>query len=105
MLSDHDIKVWVDGPTYLALKALAHADHRGLSDYIRHVLLVHLEHVSVAEARADRPQPLDPVSAGGVRSDRLQPLDPVSLAGARADRSAEGPVRGESGGGRPAGRG
>jgi hypothetical protein len=54
MPADHDIKVWVDGPTYLALKALAHADHRGLSDYIRHVLLLHLEQVSVAEARADR---------------------------------------------------
>lgn len=49
MPADHDIKVWVDGATYLALRALAQADHRGLSDYIRHLLLLHLREVSARE--------------------------------------------------------
>jgi hypothetical protein len=54
MPADHDIKVWVDGPTYLALRALAAADHRGLSDYIRHLILLHLQEESARERDAAR---------------------------------------------------
>lgn len=63
MPADHDIKVWVDGATYLALRGLAQADHRGLSDYIRHVLLLHLQEVSRSERDGAR------VAQGAVRGD------------------------------------
>jgi hypothetical protein len=54
MRADHDIKAWVDGATYLALRALAQADHRGLSDYIRHLLLLHLQEISLREHEGAR---------------------------------------------------
>lgn len=57
MPCDHDLRVWVDGPTYLALKHLAHQDHRGISDYVRHVLLLHLQEVSYRELDIARGAP------------------------------------------------
>lgn len=53
-IHDHDIKVWVDGVTYLALRHLAARDHRGLSEYVRHVLMLHLEQASFAEHARSR---------------------------------------------------
>ncbi len=41
-MNDHDIKFWVDGPTYLALKHLADADDRPLSAYMRNLSKKHI---------------------------------------------------------------
>ena len=43
---DHDLRIWVDAQTYLALHHLAAADDRSLSEYCRHVLVQHLRQVS-----------------------------------------------------------
>jgi hypothetical protein len=43
---DHDLRIWVDAPTYVALHHLAAADDRALSEYIRHLIAVHLKQVS-----------------------------------------------------------
>lgn len=43
---DHDLRIWVDAPTYLALHHLAVDDDRSLSEYCRHVLVNHLKQVS-----------------------------------------------------------
>lgn len=43
---DHDLRVWVDAQTYLALHHLAADDDRSLSEYCRHVLIQHLKQVS-----------------------------------------------------------
>lgn len=43
---DHDLRIWVDASTYLALHHLAADDDRSLSEYCRHVLSRHLKQVS-----------------------------------------------------------
>ena len=43
---DHDLRIWVDAQTYLALHHLAADDDRSLSEYCRHVLVQHLRQVS-----------------------------------------------------------
>lgn len=43
---DHDLRIWVDAQTYLALHHLATDDDRSLSEYCRHVLINHLRQVS-----------------------------------------------------------
>ncbi len=43
---DHDLRIWVDAQTYLALHHLAADDDRSLSEYVRHVLVNHLRQVS-----------------------------------------------------------
>lgn len=43
---DHDLRVWVDAPMYLALHHLAADDDRSLSEYCRHVFSQHLKQVS-----------------------------------------------------------
>lgn len=43
---DHDIRVWVDATTYLALHHLAELDDRALSEYVRHLILAHLRRES-----------------------------------------------------------
>jgi len=45
---DHDLRVWVDASTYVALHHLAVADDRSLSEYVRHLLTMHLRQVSVS---------------------------------------------------------
>lgn len=53
---DHDLRIWVDATTYVALHHLAADDDRSLSEYIRHVLNMHLKQVSF-QARYDaRPE-------------------------------------------------
>ena len=44
---DHDLRIWVDAQTYLALHHLAADDDRSLSEYCRHVLINHLRQVCV----------------------------------------------------------
>lgn len=48
---DHDLRIWVDAPTYLALHHLAADDDRSLSEYCRHVLAQHLKQVSAHVSR------------------------------------------------------
>lgn len=43
---DHDLRIWVDATTYLALHHLAELDDHSLSEYVRHVLLKHLRQES-----------------------------------------------------------
>lgn len=43
---DHDLRIWVDAQTFLALHHLAADDDRSLSEYCRHVLIKHLRQVS-----------------------------------------------------------
>lgn len=43
---DHDLRIWVDAPTYVALHHLARDDDRALSEYVRHLIAVHLKQVS-----------------------------------------------------------
>ena len=43
---DHDLRIWVDAATFLALHKLAEEDDRSLSEYCRHVLVMHLRRVS-----------------------------------------------------------
>ena len=43
---DHDLRIWVDAPTYVALHHLAREDDRALSEYVRHLIAVHLKQVS-----------------------------------------------------------
>lgn len=47
---DHDLRIWVDAQTYLALHHLAIDDDRSLSEYCRHVLNQHLRQVSAQVA-------------------------------------------------------
>lgn len=62
---DHDLRIWVDAPTYLALHHLAEADDRALSEYVRHLIRQHLRQVSALERYAASPDPgLDRDGAG-----------------------------------------
>jgi len=59
-LNDHEIKFLADAELYLALKHLAEADDRSLSDYLRHMARCHVrEQVSDMNRRSstDRPEP------------------------------------------------
>ena len=47
---DHDLRIWVDAQTYLALHHQAEQDDRSLSEYCRHVLVQHLRQVSAQVA-------------------------------------------------------
>ena len=47
---DHDLRIWVDASTYLALHHQAEQDDRSLSEYCRHVLVQHLRQVSAQVA-------------------------------------------------------
>jgi hypothetical protein len=39
---DHDIKIWVDAQTYLAILAAAKADDRSVSSYVRRLIAADL---------------------------------------------------------------
>jgi hypothetical protein len=54
---DHDLRIWVDAPTYLALHHLAVDDDRALSEYCRHVLISHLKQVSARVAHLNSGAP------------------------------------------------
>jgi len=41
-LVDHDIKIWVDAQTYLALQASAKAEDRSVSYYVRRLIAADL---------------------------------------------------------------
>lgn len=43
---DHDVRVWMDSNMYVALHHLARDDDRAMSEYIRHVLALHIKQVS-----------------------------------------------------------
>lgn len=64
---DHDLRVWVDAQTYVALHHLATGDDRSLSEYIRHVLVNHLRQVSVSVRSLHRDE-LCPVRDGEGRT-------------------------------------
>jgi len=52
-LNDHEIKFLADAELYLALKHLAEADDRSLSDYLRHLARCHVrEQVSGMNRRS-----------------------------------------------------
>jgi hypothetical protein len=44
---DHDLRIWGDAPTYVALHPLAADDDRAVSEYVRHLINVHLKQVSL----------------------------------------------------------
>lgn len=54
---DHDLRVWVDAQTYVALHHLAAMDDRSLSEYVRHLLVNHLRQVSVSVRYLHRDEP------------------------------------------------
>lgn len=53
-LADHEVKVWLRGSQYIAIKHLAERDERGISEYLRRLIASHLEEVSDGMVRDDR---------------------------------------------------
>lgn len=43
---DHDLRILVDAPTYVALHHLAREDDRAISEYVRHLIVIHIKQVS-----------------------------------------------------------
>ena len=60
---DHDLRIWVDAQTYLALHHQAEQDDRSLSEYVRHLIVQHLRQVSARVAHENS------VKLGAVRDD------------------------------------
>lgn len=55
---DHDIKIWVDAQTYLAVLAAAKDDDRSVSSYIRSLVRTDLARkASAIAAQSDRDAP------------------------------------------------
>lgn len=54
---DHDLRIWIDAPTYVALHHLAREDDRSLSEYVRHLLNLHIKQVSFQTTGETRPAP------------------------------------------------
>ena len=54
---DHDIRVWVTGEQYLALRGVARDDERSISAYVRKLIRDDLDRVSALAAREDRDDP------------------------------------------------
>lgn len=60
---DHDVRIWLDAPTFVALHHLAREDDRAMSEYVRHLITVHLKQVSHL-ARYDSSPDAGPVRDG-----------------------------------------
>lgn len=56
-LADHEVRLWLKGSQYIAIKHLAEADERGMSAYIRRLVDEHLDQVSARLAQEDRDTP------------------------------------------------
>ncbi len=59
-LNDHEVKFLADAELYVALKHLAEADDRSLSDYLRHLARVHVRQQASAmcgRRASDGPEP------------------------------------------------
>lgn len=54
---DHDLRIWVDATTFVALHHLAAADDRSLSEYLRHLINTHLKQVSFQARYDSSPEP------------------------------------------------
>lgn len=53
---DHDVRVWLDASTWLAIKHESDLDDRSMSEWIRHVCIMRLRQLSLsaqAEARGE----------------------------------------------------
>lgn len=53
---DHDVRVWLDASTWLAIKHEADLDDRSMSEWIRHCCIMRLRQLSLsaqAEARGE----------------------------------------------------
>jgi hypothetical protein len=51
--ADHEVRLWLKGSQYIALRHLADLDERGLSAYVRRLVEQHLDTVSAAMAAED----------------------------------------------------
>jgi hypothetical protein len=54
---DHDVRIWLDAPSYVAINHLARDEDRALSEYIRHLIHVHLKQVSHMACYDASPEP------------------------------------------------